>query len=214
MLGQLEHAKQNGMPYSDMAEATPYSYATIMRWRRRASNNEPPVRKPGPKKVERADFNQLKEDIAVLPHGRKRTAQTGDIYQKHRSGISRRDFNDLVRDAREESNRRRQAELYRISWHQPGTAWAMDVFEFMPGMNMKKVFVCNMNDTCSKYTLPPVVEPKEPCGEEIADHLDFLFSRYERPLFLKRDNKGNVNHRSIEHVLEEHMVIPINSPRY
>jgi len=213
MLDQLEHAKQNGMPYSEMAEATPYSYATIMRWRRRARNNEPPVRKPGPKKNEGIDLNQLKKDIAALPHGRKRTSQTGDVYQKHRPGISRRDFNNLVRDERAESNRTRQAEMYRIYWHQPGIAWAMDVFEFLPSINMKKVFVCNMNDMCSKYTLPPVVEQKEPCGEEIAGHLDLLFSRFDRPLFIKRDNKGNVNHRSIEHVLEDHMVIPINSPK-
>lgn len=51
-----------------------------------------------------------------------------------------------------------------------------------------------------------------PCGEEIAGYLTETFNRFGSPLFLKRDNGGNLNHRAVNEVLSEHFVIPINSP--
>ena len=51
-----------------------------------------------------------------------------------------------------------------------------------------------------------------PCGEEVAGHLDYQFARYGPPLFFKRDNGGNLNHAAVNGLLEEKMVIPINSP--
>jgi hypothetical protein len=53
-----------------------------------------------------------------------------------------------------------------------------------------------------------------PCGEEIAGHLDRLLSRFGPPLFIKRDNGGNLNHKAVNDLLEQRMVIPINSPCY
>ena len=38
------------------------------------------------------------------------------------------------------------------------------------------------------------------------------FTRFGPPLFIKRDNGGNLNHTSVNEVLEEMSVIPINSP--
>ena len=53
-----------------------------------------------------------------------------------------------------------------------------------------------------------------PCGEEVAGHLQYLFERFDSPLFCKRDNGGNLNHLAVNQVLEEALVIPINSPPY
>jgi hypothetical protein len=53
-----------------------------------------------------------------------------------------------------------------------------------------------------------------PCGEELAGHLDRLFSRFGAPLFCKWDNGGNLNNAAVNQVLSEAMVIPINSPVY
>ena len=39
-----------------------------------------------------------------------------------------------------------------------------------------------------------------------------LFDRFDPPLFCKRDNGGNLNHLAVNQVLEEALVIPINSP--
>ena len=50
-----------------------------------------------------------------------------------------------------------------------------------------------------------------PCGEEIAGHWDYQFSHHGPPLFIKRDNGGNLNHVVVNELLEDVMVIPINS---
>jgi len=40
------------------------------------------------------------------------------------------------------------------------------------------------------------------------------FDRFEPPLFCKRNNGGKLNHGAVNQVLEEALVIPINSPPY
>ena len=40
------------------------------------------------------------------------------------------------------------------------------------------------------------------------------FRHHGAPLFLKRDNGGNLNHHLVDELLGEYLVIPINSPCY
>jgi len=68
-----------------------------------------------------------------------------------------------------------------------------------------------MQDFASHYKFGPLAE-YIPCGEEIAGHLAATFKRFGAPLFLKRDNGGNVNHAAANDVLAEHFVLPVNSP--
>lgn len=72
--------------------------------------------------------------------------------------------------------------------------------------------VQNIQDLCSRYKLPPLTTRYLPCGEEVSGHLDRHFTRFGPPLFIKRDNGGNLNHLGVNQLLEEAMVIPINSP--
>ena len=51
-------------------------------------------------------------------------------------------------------------------------------------------------------------------GEEVAGYLSEKFCRFGPPLFLKRDNGGNLNHRAVNEVLSEFFVLPLNSPAY
>ena len=51
-----------------------------------------------------------------------------------------------------------------------------------------------------------------PCGEEISGYLAATFDRFGAPLFLKRDNGGNLNHAAVNNVLEDYFVLPLNSP--
>jgi hypothetical protein len=44
--------------------------------------------------------------------------------------------------------------------------------------------------------------------------MDRLFDRFGAPLFCKRDNGANLNHAAVNDVLEQSMVIPLNSPPY
>jgi DNA-binding transcriptional regulator YiaG len=60
--------------------------------------------------------------------------------------------------------------------------------------------------------LPPVASGSPPCGEAVAGHLAQLFDRFGPPLFCKRDNSGNLNQTTVNEVLENAWVIPINNP--
>ena len=51
-------------------------------------------------------------------------------------------------------------------------------------------------------------------ADKIAVHLERLFKQYGAPLFLKRDNAGNLNHGCVNEVLTKYWVIPFNSPTY
>jgi hypothetical protein len=110
----------------------------------------------------------------------------------------------LVRQVRSDSN----AEPCQVDWLRTDLAWAMD------GLEYRNCHVQNVQDLCSRYKFAPLTSTSEPCGEEIAGHLSRHFERFGPPLFIKRDNAGNLNHTSVNEVLEEHMVIPINSPYY
>jgi len=46
----------------------------------------------------------------------------------------------------------------------------------------------------------------------VAGHLAQLFDRFGPPLFCKRDNSGNLNQTTVNEVLENAWVIPINNP--
>ena len=72
----------------------------------------------------------------------------------------------------------------------------------------------NLTDLHSRYRLSPLSSHCLPCGEEVAGHLRYLFERFDPPLFCKRDNGGNLNHLAVNQVLEEALVIPVNSPPY
>ena len=44
--------------------------------------------------------------------------------------------------------------------------------------------------------------------------IKYAILKFGPPLFLKKDNHGNLNNREVDKVLEEHYVIPLNSPAY
>ena len=88
----------------------------------------------------------------------------------------------------------------------------MDDTEYQPDPNYPKAYLHNVQDLGSRYKLSPLVTSRLADGDQIAAHLHGLFRDYGPPLFLKRDNGGNLNHRDIEHLLESFLVIPLNSP--
>ena len=51
-------------------------------------------------------------------------------------------------------------------------------------------------------------------GPTTARNFRGLFARYGRPLFVKRDNGGNLNHHTFNEVLGEAGILPLNSPRH
>ena len=197
---------------SGLAREFEISYTTLMRWKRRLSTGQPAVKKPGPKKVGPLRLDQLEQKIQNLDHGKKRSHGSGRLHDAYRGSISRRDLNRMIRDVRNETNRQRAAQRHHVTWLQPNLAWAMDDCQKKNVAAGGKLHLHNLSDLCSRYKFLPLASAKMPCGEEVAGHLSHLFSRFGPPLFCKRDNGGNLNHMSVNEVLEEALVIPINSP--
>lgn len=211
----IEKAKAKfTLSYACLANQVGLSYRTLMRWKRRLANGQAAVEKRGPKKVRPLNLNELKARIRDLDHGTKRSFGTGQLHGAYAGCISRRELNQLVRQARRESNRRRKAEACRVRWLRPNLAWAIDDCRKSDTAVSGTLHLHNLTDLCSRYKLPPIASGHLPCGEEVAGHLAYLFDRFGSPLFCKRDNGGNLNHATVDEVLEDAWVIPVNSPPY
>jgi hypothetical protein len=209
MVSHIETLKsQYPVPAVSLAAVAGISASSYKRWKRRICCRKEPVQKPGVKKVASIDLEDLKQQIDALNHGKKRTAGTGRLYLVNRHGISRRDFNEMVRQARTSAKRSSSAALCRVCWLRPDLAWALD------GLQYATCYVHNLQDLCSRYKFAPMTCDHMPCGEEVAGHLDRHFTRFGPPLFIKRDNGGNLNHRAVNAILEEQLIIPINNPCY
>ena len=206
---QIESVKsQYGVNQATLATVAGISASSFKRYKRRIHCGDEPVNKPGTKKVAPIDLGKLKQQIQGLKHGKHRTSDTGRLYLVNRNGISRRDFNDMVRQVRTAVNRSTKAALCQVRWLRPDVAWALD------GMQYIGCHVQNLQDLCSRYKFAPMTTEHTPCGEQIAGHLNRHLSRFGPPLFLKRDNGGNLNHRMVNTLLEDRIIIPINSPSF
>lgn len=75
----------------------------------------------------------------------------------------------------------------------------------------RKLYVHAVQDLCTKYRFAPLTA-LESKGADVAEHLAKLFRRHGAPLFLKRDNGSPLNEGSVNAVLAEYGVIPLNSP--
>jgi hypothetical protein len=191
---------------------TGFSYASFMRWRKRIAAGEPPARQPGSKKVAPFDLGDLSRMISSLDHGSTRSWGAGSLHAFYKGAISCRELNAMVASVRREENRKRTAGWCRVIWHRPDLVWALDGFEYVLSSTVASMHVQNLQDLCSRYKFPPLATRTLPYGEEVTGYLDRHFTRYGPLLFVKRDNGGNLNHVSVNQLLEEPMVVPINSP--
>jgi hypothetical protein len=128
--------------------------------------------------------------------------------------VSRRELNKMVIEARKEYKKQQAVRIQRIFWHYPNLTWAIDGSELDLHPSQSKLIMYNLQDLASRYKFPPVAGLEMPCGEEISGHLSRFFGEFGAPLFFKRDNEGVLNHSSVNETLEQHMVIPLNSPTY
>jgi hypothetical protein len=180
--------------------------ATVLRWRARTLAGVPLVEKAGPKKKEPIDLATVKEKIQRLEHGPRRTAGTTVLYAELSDCISRRRFQELVAEERQN----RLESMKRIQWLLPGTAWSLDTTEY----GLEKMKITPLRDLASKYQLPiPLVQPQED-GARIAVYLDLMFKKEGPPMFLKRDLGSPLNCQAVDEVLERHWVLPLNSPAH
>jgi hypothetical protein len=203
-----------GLPLRSVCGSLRLPWSSYSRWRGRIRGGKPLLRLPGPAKLAPPDMAVIKGEVQQLEHGAKRTAGTAVLYARHHDAISRRQLAEMVAEARAQSNVEQRSQLQRVSWLRTGVAWSMDATECeQRSINGLAVMVHQVQELCSRYKLPPL-GGSCPGGEEIAGHLNCLLERNDCPLFLKRDNAGNMNHPSVDDVLAQHFVLPLNSPLY
>jgi len=197
-----------------LCNAVRVPWSNFSRWRGRMQRGMVVVKRPGPKKVEPFDPAVLQEDIYSLHHGTKRSAGTTKLYGRYQPSVSRRDLGWMVEQVRHDLAMEHRRNLRRIEWLAVGLVWAMDDTECdLRAADGFKIHLHNTQDLGSRYKFLPLAR-EYPVGEEIAGHLSAQFSRFNPPLLLKRDNGGNMNHMTVNDVLAEFFVLPLNSPVY
>ena len=200
------------MSYREICEKVKIPCSSVKRWRVRLKQQTYLVKQPGPAKIPAPNFNQIQEEIARLPHGKHRTQGIGKLYGRHRATLSRRDLHKIIAMARREEMTENRQHMKRICWNIPNVAWSMDPCEYDQRDEYgKKVYLNQMQDLASRYKFSPMAAHSL-AGEEIAGFLAETFSRFGAPLFLKRDNGSNLNHRAVNDTLTDYFVIPVNSP--
>jgi len=200
------------MPYQAICNAVRLPYPSFMRWRLRRKKDMPVVRQPGTAKIKTPDLVGLTQDIARLSHGHNRTQGTGKLYARYESSVSRRELQAMIAMARHDIKVLHHQNLRRIQWNVPNVAWSMDPCEYgQRDSTGDKVYLNQMQDIASRYKFSPMTGDV-PCGEEISGYLAATFKRFKPPLFLKRDNGGNLNHAAVNEVLADYFVMPVNSP--
>ncbi len=203
---------KTGMPYGMICRVMRVPLPTLGRWRRRRKENHPLINRPGPKKLEPFDPSTLDTEIRLLDHGTKRSGGATRLYGRYQGSLSRRELSRMVGQVRQDMVSSQRRNLRQIDWLVPGVVWAMDVTEYDLEM-AGKIHLHNTQDLGSRYKFPPL-SGECPVGEEIAGYLSEKFCRFGPPLFLKRDNGGNLNHGAVNGILSEFFVLPLNSPEY
>jgi len=202
LLEELEKARMEFTWQELCKELLPYS--SVLRWRARSKEGKPVIEAAGPKKKSPLNGAIIQARIAALDHGRRRTRGTTALHQELAHQISRRDLQELVQEERQN----RLDDMKRVSWLKAGVAWSMDTTEY----GLRKTKITPLRDLGSKYQLPPPLVEDRENGEKIALYLDQQFRKHGAPAFLKRDLGSPLNHAAVEAVLDEHRVVPLNSP--
>jgi len=166
-----------------------------------------------PPEPQASEPDEIRSHVQRLAHKKKRTLGSGELYQEYKGQISRREFQKMVKEEREQKKDIIKHKMKRIEWLLPTTCWAFDDTFFTTDKNDKKVWIHNIKDLASQYILPPMAgEFKD--GKEVARNLQNLFIQFGAPMFLKRDNGPNLNSKEVKEVLEHFHVTVINSPEY
>jgi len=199
IIAELEQAHQRlHLNWRDLCAEVPYS--TLMRWKGRLSEGQPPVQNPGPKKTQPLSpefFRQLEG----LCHRPSRSGGTTGLHRHFSQSISRRQIQSLARQIRHNQVQ----SMKRIHWLRPNLAWSADA----TGYHGWKIIP--LHDLASRYRVDAFISSIED-GAQIAAFLEAAFKEHGPPLFFKRDNGSPFNCHQVDQVLAKYWVLPLNSP--
>ncbi len=200
--------------YRALSKVLDIPYPTLMRWQGRWRIGMPIVQRPGPKKLMKPNLSALEKEVREFHAHPKRTLGTGLLYWKWAPEVSRRDLAKMTERVRRESLKEKRMLVQNITWLVPGAVFALDESEWCPHPESQTLYLMDGLDLASRYVFQTRVGYTAATGDEVARSLRAEFERIGAPLFLKRDNGSNLNAASVDGVLEEYGVIPLNSPPY
>jgi hypothetical protein len=205
--------QEEGSTFKDVCLQLEIPYSSLLRWRRRRWAGQILVGKPGPSKLEPLPVGDLNEAIRGLSFGPRRTMGTGELYERFRDSISRRDLRAYMNEVRLELRGLQQDLERRVEWLWPGAVWSIDDTKtaLLP---QAQGMIHLLYDLGGRSNLSVLGSETMANGERIAQNLEEAFREFGAPLFLKRDNGANLNHWRVNEVISENSVIPINSPTY
>ncbi|MCB2147284.1 MAG: hypothetical protein KQI81_12470 [Deltaproteobacteria bacterium] len=108
----------------------------------------------------------------------------------------------MVSEVHCETSRIKPALRCQVVWLCPDLPWALDGLEYG--------FYC-LQDVFHTIRSAPD-HRQQPCGEEVVGHLSRHLTQFVRPMFVKRDNGGDLNYSAVNNLLEDNMIILTNSP--
>jgi hypothetical protein len=187
--------------------------STYRRWHGRSCQGQQIIALPGPKKLQPLPLEELKSQIDALEHGAKRTSGSSALYAQYSEAISRREFNTLIEQSRQEHCQAQRQKLQHLQWHSPNVAWAIDGAEYTADGQGQLLLFIAVQDLASSHRFAPLPAFKL-TGEQVAQYLDGLFKEHGPPLILKRDNGSIFNNEAVDAVLARWHVLPLNSPAY
>ena len=193
-------------PYRTLLRGSGLSYPTLVRWKERLAADQPLIKPPGPPKTVQMNLKAILVGVRALRHEQRRSFGTTALYKARRSEISRRGLQALVRAERTRVEAERRAKMRRIEWLVPGMAWAMDGTEIAGGVEVN-----NARDLGGRYKFEPWSAIKLR-GIDAAEHLEQLIEKHGAPLFFKRDRGAYLRSWEVEQILQEHLIIPLDSP--
>ena len=183
------------------------------RWKSRDAVHTSLVRSPGPRKMVAADISAITLDIASLRHGVHRTVGSSRLFSRYRDVISRRDLQVWIKSERLRQVTERREGYDEVHWQGAGIVWAMDDTVYKErDAHGNQLCIHHVRDIGAHYSLQPMAATDHAHGMEVAANLHALCDRYGAPLFLKRDNGGNLNTPDVDDILAQFCVIPFNSP--
>lgn len=205
--------QEEGATFKDVCRQLELPYSSLLRWHRRRWAGQVLVGKPGPTKLMPLAVGDLNEAIRGLSFGARRTMGMGELYERFRDSISRRDLHAYLNEFRLELRGLQRDLERRVEWLWPGAVWSIDDTEaaLLP---QAQGMIHLLYDLGGRFNLSVLGAETMADGERIAQNLEEAFKTFGPPLFLKRDNGTNLNHWRVNEVMSENSVIPLNSPTY
>jgi len=152
------------------------------------------------------------DELRKLTRGNHRRLEGRGAFSGRHPEIPDRPMRRLIGLLKEEMRIERRDTLLEVLYQEPGMIWSMDIFERR--FAGRKEYVLQIIDLGSRFKLAPAIQNRDFAAAEVAAHLNKLFLKHGAPLFLKRDNGGNLNGNAIGQLLGSYCIIPQNSPPY